>query len=122
MSFFSRKKSPKPPPDATPTQEVAALGNVARHNHIAYAPSPDWSGVPGVGTANLAYLTDFILSSPEWFAGNTSFRNPNSIMIVNRPAFVNAPKTVFDGIGGLTAGQIVGQPLLEVDLNNTVAN
>jgi len=117
--MFWAKRKPKPPEDATPTQEVAQLGNVIRQNHIAYVPAPDWSGVPGVGAANLAYAPDVLLSAPEFFGGNAVLRTPNAITIANRPAFVNAAKQVLDGVGGVTAGQIIGQPLLEMDLNLT---
>lgn len=115
--FWTRK--PTPPADANPTQEVASLGNVVRHNHIAYAPAPEWSGVPGVGAGNLAYLPDFLLSAPEFYGGNAVLVTPNAIVTTSRPAFVNAAKQVLDGVGGVTAGQIISQPLLEMDLNQT---
>lgn len=114
-----RRRKVTPPPSTTPSQELAVLGPVVQHNHIAYVPSAQWSGVPGVGTANLAYVPDFLLSAPESVSGNAITVQPNQFTLVNRPSFVNAPKQVADGIGGITAGQIVGQALLEVSLDNT---
>lgn len=118
MNLAQRKAlTNRTPANATPTQDLDAIGPVVRHNHIAYVPSPDWSNVPGTGTGNLAYAPDFLLSAPEFFGGNATLRNPNSIMICNPPAFIARPVTTLDGIGGLTAGQVVHQPLLEINVN-----
>jgi hypothetical protein len=72
-----------------------------------------------VGTSNLAYIPDFLLSAPAWYAGNTVLRAPNAIMIANRPAVITHPKQVLEGIGGLTAGQLVHQPLIALDVSAT---
>ena len=114
-----KKKTVTPPQTSTPTQDLNALGPVARQNHIAYVPSGSWSGVPGVGTGNLVYAPDFLLSAVEdGMRGNGMSRKPNSIMICQVPVLVNAPKQVLEGVGGLVAGQVVHQPLLEVNINN----
>jgi hypothetical protein len=103
---------------ANPQEDLAAFGPVLRQNHIAYVPAKEWSQVPGVGTANLAYLPDYLLSPPAWFAGNAMLRQPNAFMIAQTPVAITQPKTVLEGIGGLTAGQMVHQPLLEVNIAN----
>ncbi|HEY1212707.1 MAG TPA: hypothetical protein VGE93_03650 [Bryobacteraceae bacterium] len=123
MNWFGRKRRSPPesvpvPAFVNPQVELEALGPVVRHNHVAYVPSKSFSGVPGVGTANLAYVPDFLLSAPEWVAGNAAARRPNSITIANRPAVIVAPKRTLEGIGGLTAGQMVHQPLLAVQIDN----
>jgi hypothetical protein len=115
--FWRKKAEVKPPPTATPKQDLDSLGPVARHNHIAYVPSPSWSGVPGVGTANLVYAPDVLLSAPVYYAGNALPVPANQFNTVKRPAFVVAPKTVLEGIGGVQAGQIAYQQLLEVNVN-----
>jgi len=106
------------PYDTPPQEDLEALGPVVRQNHIAYVPVKEWARVPGVGTANLVYAPDFLLSPPAWFGGNAMLRQANSITIANPPVVVARPKTVLEGIGGITAGQIVHQPLLEVNINN----
>lgn len=106
------------PAHVTPAADLEAFGPVHRSNHIAYVPAREFSGVPGVGTGNLAYVPDFLLSGPEWFAGNTVLREANSIMIAQRPAAIVAPKTTLEGVGGVTAGQFVHQPLLAVNIDN----
>jgi hypothetical protein len=106
------------PTGVSPQADLAAFGPVLRQNHIAYVPAREFSGVPSVGTGNLAYVPDYLLSAPAWFAGNAALRVPNSIMIAQAPVMITQPKTVMEGIGGLTAGQIVHQPLLEVNILN----
>lgn len=107
-----------PPEDSTPTRELEHIGPVVRANHIAYVPSKAWAGVPGVGTGNLAYVPDFLLGPPAWIAGVGRLRTPNSVRILNRPAVIVRPKTTLEGIGGTVAGQMVHQPLLEIDVQN----
>lgn len=109
---------PDTPFGVAPALDLAAFGPVIRQNHIAYVPSPDWARVPGVGVANLAYLPDYLVSAPAWFAGNAMLRTPNALMIAQSPVVITHPKTVLEGVGGLTAGQMVHQPLLEVNINN----
>jgi hypothetical protein len=106
------------PDTGTPQEDIARLGPVMRQNHIAYVPIREWSQVPGVGTANLVYAPDFLLTAPAYFGGNAILRQPNAIRIATPPAAITHPKTVLEGIGGLTAGQVVHQPLLEVNVDN----
>jgi hypothetical protein len=119
MSLFRKRE--QVPANATPQMELEAFGPVLRHNHIAYVPSKAFSGVPGVGTTNLAYTPDFLLSAPESIAGNAIPRRANSIMITNKPAVIVRPKVTLEGVGGLTAGQLVHQPLLSaiIDTGDT---
>lgn len=128
--FWWKKKGPAAatatnPQDAdlipdgdNPQADLNSLGPVLRQNHIAYVPAREWSGVPGVGTGNLVYAPDFLLSAPNFFGGNAVLRKPNSIMIAQRPAVITHPTARVEGIGGLQAGQLVHQPLLEVDVQN----
>lgn len=109
---------PLAPEQSTPQAELEHFGAVARQNHIAYLPAKPWSGVPGVGTGNLAYLPDFLLSPPQWIAGRGQLRQANSINIASKPAVILNPKTTLEGVGGIVAGQIVHQPLLEIDVQN----
>lgn len=104
----------------TPAADLAAFGPVIRQNHIAYVPDAEFSRVPGVGTGNLAYVPDFLLSPPAWFAGNAMLRVPNSIMIATPPVMISAPTVRVEGIGGVQAGQLVHQPLLEVNMDTGV--
>lgn len=106
------------PYGVSPAADLAAFGPIVRQNHIAYVPSSDFARVPGVGTGNLAYVPDYLLSAPAWFAGNAMLRVPNSITIANPPVMITQPTVRLEGIGGLTAGQMVHQPLLEVNVNN----
>lgn len=106
------------PYGVTPAADLAAFGPVIRQNHIAYVPDQEFARVPGVGVGNLAYVPDFLLSAPAWFAGNAMLRVPNSIVIAQPPVMITQPKTILEGIGGLTAGQMVHQPLLEVQVDN----
>jgi hypothetical protein len=128
MGWFVKKSHTRvddPPRDSptlgnvSPAADLEAIGPVARANHIAYVPSRPWSRVPGVGTANLAYVPDFLLSAPYWYAGNTVLRTPNAVMIATRPAVITHPKQVLEGIGGITAGQLVHQPLVALDVSAT---
>lgn len=106
-------------PDAgPPAADLEAFGAVARANHIAYIPAKPWSRVPGVGTSNLVYAPDFLLSPPQWIGGSGLLRSPNSIAIASKPAVIVHPKTTLEGVGGIVAGQLVHQPLLEVDIQN----
>lgn len=121
--WLPQRKGPAalPPPDPvqnTPAVELESFGAVARHNHIAYVPAKSWARVPGVGVANLAYVPDFLLSPPAWIAGGGLLRQANSITITNKPAVIVRPKVTLEGVGGIVAGQIVHQPLLEVDVQN----
>lgn len=125
MFWWNKAKQNQTPPATSPTAahvnpqvELEAFGPVARHNHIAYVPSKAWSGVPGVGTGNLAYVPDYLLSPPMSYAGNGMLRAPNSVMIAQQPVMITRPKAVIEGIGGVVAGQMVHQPLLEVDVDN----
>lgn len=122
MNWFQRKRIP---PENVPVVaytnpqiELEAFGPIVRHNHIAYVPAKPWAGVPGVGVSNLAYAPDFLLSAPEWVAGNATARKPNSITIANKPAVIVRPKRTIEGVGGLTAGQLVHQPLVAVQIDN----
>lgn len=125
MFWWNKSKQSQTPPATAPVPaytnpqiELEAFGPVIRTNHIAYVPAKAWALVPGVGTGNLAYAPDFLLSPPMSIAGNGMFRTPNSITIANRPAMIKRPKAVFEGLGGVVAGQVVHQPLLEVDVQN----
>lgn len=104
-----------PPSDATPVTTIDELGPVVRVNHIAYVPWQAVSNAPGVGTGNLAYVPDFLLSAPEYFAGNGRKRRDNVPTITNHAPMVMGQPTILQGIGGLTAGQAVTQPLLGVE-------
>lgn len=105
-------------PALSPQADLDGLGPVIRQNHIAYVPAREFSGVPGVGTANLVYAPDYLLSAPAFFGGNAMLRVPNAIMIAQQPAAIVHPTTRIEGIGGLVAGQLVHQPLLEVNVSN----
>lgn len=115
--FWRKKKEAPPKAELNPQEDLSAFGPVARHNHIAYVPSPSWSNVPGVGTSNFAYVPDFLLTAPAYYAGNAVPAGLNQFNTVKRPAFVVAPKTVLEGIGGVQAGQMAHQQLLEVNVN-----
>lgn len=124
MLWRNRRQQQTPGSDSpvaahtTPAGELEQFRPVVRHNHIAYVPAPEFSGVPGVGTANLAYVPDFLLSPPNFFGGNAALRRPNAIMIAIAPVMISSPVTRLEGIGGLTAGQLVHQPLLAVNVDN----
>lgn len=106
------------PSDSIPVVEIEELGPVARINHIAYRPWPQLAHVPGTGTGNLAYVPDFLLSAPEYFAGNFTQRKCNAIMVTGHATMVVALPTRLEGIGGLVAGQTILQPLLGVETQN----
>lgn len=125
MFWWNQSKQKQTPPAnrpvpayTNPQMDLESFGPVVRQNHVAYVPAKSWSMVPGVGTGNLAYVPDFLLSAPEALNGNGYLRVPNSITVANRPAMIRYPKTTLEGIGGLVAGQIIHQPLLEVDVDN----
>lgn len=103
------------PADAIPITEIAELGPVAQVNHVAYVPWAYLSHVPGCGTGNLAYVPSFLLSAPEYFAGNATKRRDNSIMIALHAQMITGMPQRLEGIGGLVAGQTILQPLLGVE-------
>lgn len=104
---------------STPASELASLGPVIEHNHIAYVPQPSWSNVPGVGTGNLIFAPDTLLSAPYWFAGNAVMSGINAFGPAQlQGGYLQAPAQVLHGIGGITAGQLTHAPLLEVDYSN----
>jgi hypothetical protein len=105
---------PPDPEQNTPAAELESFGPVARANHIAYVPSKAWAGVPGVGTGNLAFVPDFMVSAPQ----GLGMLRPQGWGILNRPAVITRPKQTIEGLGGIVAGQIVHQPLLEIDIQN----
>lgn len=109
---------PENPEQSTPALELEHFGPVARANHIAYVPAKSWAGVPGAGTSNLAYIPDFLLTPPAWIAGAGILRPPNTIRLFVKPAVIVQPKRTIEGIGGIVAGQIVHQPLLQIDIEN----
>jgi hypothetical protein len=109
---------PEPPADSVPITEIDDLGPVVKHNHIAYIPWGHVSMAPGVGVGNLAYVPDFLLSAPEYFAGNATKRVDNTFVITQHAQMVVGFPTRLEGIGGLTAGQAVTQPLLGVENEN----
>jgi hypothetical protein len=100
------------PADAIPVTEIAEIGPVVRHNHVAYVPWANVAHAPGTGTGNLAYIPDFLLSAPEYFAGNATKRVDNVPVVAQHSAMVTGFPTVLQGIGGLQAGQLVSRPLL----------
>lgn len=106
------------PQSVTPAFDLESFQPVLRANHIAYVPAREFSGVPGVGTANLAYVPDFLITAPAWYAGNTRYARPNAFTLANRPAAIVHPKTTLEGVGGVIAGQIVHQPLLAINIDN----
>jgi hypothetical protein len=107
-----------PPESSIPVTEIDVLGPVVKHNHISYVPWGHVSHAPGVGTGNLAYVPDFLLSAPEYFAGNATKRRDNWPQITwHAPMIVGIPQRL-EGIGGLTAGQNVMQSLLGVQQAN----
>jgi hypothetical protein len=106
------------PDTGAPQEDLSRLGPIIRQNHVAYFPVREWSRVPGVGTGNLVYAPDYLLTAPAFFGGSGRLRQPNSIRIAQAPAAITHPKTTVEGLGGVTAGQIVHQPLLEVNVSN----
>lgn len=106
------------PGQSNPAQDVADLGPVVRHNHIAYVPAKGWSGTPGTGTGNLAYVPDFLLTAPYWVAGNAVNVLPNAFKTTHAPFAVFGGKTVLEGIGGVQHGGTALQQLLEMQVVN----
>lgn len=114
-----KKVSASTQQQSTPQQDLDNLGPVVRQNHIAYVPQPAWSNVPGCGIGNLIYAPDFLLSAPEWFAGNTHLRTPNFPMIAKPPQMIIESTVTTDGIGGVQTGTLALQQLLEVSVDNS---
>ena len=110
--------SPPISASAIPATEISLLGPVVKWNHIAYVPWGNVSHAPGVGTGNLAYVPDYLLSAPEYFAGNATKRHDNFPVITHHAPIVIGTPTTLEGIGGLTAGQAVTSPLLSVESVN----
>jgi hypothetical protein len=115
--FWQRKKSNIVPPTSTPVQDIANLGPVVRHNHIAYVPAASWSLVPGVGVANLAYVPDFLITAPDFATGRSTRSGANRFVPVHRPVAIVAQPTVLNGVGGIVSGNTQLQQLLEVNYN-----
>jgi hypothetical protein len=108
----------QPPAGESPAADITALGPVLFHDLIAYVPWAPVAGAPGVGVANLAYVPDFLISSPQYFAGNATKRADNFPLIAQHAPMVIGQPTLLEGIGGLTAGQAVTRPLLGVESVN----
>lgn len=101
-----------------PTQDLANLGPVAFHNDIGYVPAKSWSGVPGVGVSNLAFVPDTLLSAPQYIAGAGELVPANSFAPTHPPLQVVDQPVLLSGLGGSVAGSLTLYPLLEVGLGD----
>jgi hypothetical protein len=112
--------TPSPSEVSNVSNPAADLARIApmvfASNDIAYVPASPWSQVPGCGVANLAYVPDFLLSAPAWFAGN-AIPVTHALVETVKPYAVVASKQVLEGVGGLVSGSTALQQLVEVQLN-----
>ena len=117
--YESQKFIQAAPASAVPVDEISKLGPVARSStHAAFVPWRSVAGAPGVGAANMAYVPDYLISAPNYFAGNATLRHANAMNPTGHATMVTGQPTILEGVGGLTAGQFVTGPLLGVENEN----
>lgn len=111
-----------PSASAIPITERALLGPLAHSAvHFAYAPWRAVANAPGVGVANLAYIPDFLISAPEWYAGHAIRYHQNAFGPTAHATMITGQPQFLEGVGGLTAGQWITGPLLGLQQENDSA-